>query len=91
MDRTGSFGLRNLLDLSAHLGGGGLVEANTVFQPENPYRFQHAERPQRVGVRGVLGGLEADRDVALSAQVIDLGRLDFLDDAYQVGGVGKVA
>ena len=50
-----------------------------------------AGRPQGVDIGGVFGGLEADGDVALRAEVVDLVGLGFLDDAHQVAGVGQVA
>ncbi len=46
---------------------------------------------QRVRVGGVLGLLEAHRDVALRGEVVDLVGLDLLDDALQARGVGHVA
>ena len=42
-------------------------------------------------ISGVFRALEADRDMALCAQVIDFVRLGFLHDAHQVAGVGQVA
>ena len=47
--------------------------------------------PEAVGVGGVFGRVEADLDVALGGQVVDLVGLHLLDDADQVGGVGQVA
>ena len=44
-----------------------------------------------VGIGGVFGGLEAHLHVALGGEIVDLGRLDLLDDADQVGAVGEVA
>ncbi len=47
--------------------------------------------PSAVGVGGVLGGLEADLDVALGREVVDLVGLGLLHEADQVGGIGQVA
>jgi hypothetical protein len=61
------------------------------FHAEDAQRLEQAQRPQRVGIRSVLGGLEADLHVALRRQVVDLVGLRLLDQADQVGGVGQVA
>ena len=47
--------------------------------------------PERVRVRGVLGGLERNADMTLRRQVVDLIRLRLLHDADQIGGIGQVA
>ncbi len=47
--------------------------------------------PMPVGVGGVFGRVEADLDVALGGEVVDLVGLHLLHDADQVGGVGQVA
>jgi hypothetical protein len=52
---------------------------------------EQAQRAERVGVRGVLGDLEADLDVALRRQIVDLVGPGLLDQADQVGGVGQIA
>ena len=61
------------------------------FHAEDAHRLEQAQRAERVGVRGVLGGLEADLDVALRREIVDLVGLRLLDQADQVGGVGQVA
>lgn len=47
--------------------------------------------PRGVYVGGVFRRIEADGHVGLGAEVIDLVRLDLLDDARQVGRVRQVA
>ena len=47
--------------------------------------------PMRVGIGGIFRALEADRDMALGGEVVDLGRPDLLHQPDQVGGVGHVA
>ena len=59
--------------------------------PQDAHRLEQAQRAERVGIGGVLGGLEADLDVALRRQIVDLVGLGLLDQADQVGGVGQVA
>jgi hypothetical protein len=62
-----------------------------VFQAENPNGFQKPQRPERIGIGGVLRRFKADLNVALGSQVIDLGWLGILDDANEIGRIGQVA
>ena len=53
-------------------------------------RMRRVPMPSDVG--GVFGLFKADTATWLCArQVVDLVRLDLLDDAHQVAGVGQVA
>jgi hypothetical protein len=79
-----------LLHFGEELGGGGLVEAHLVFEPEDADRLQEPQRAEGVGVGGIFRGLEAHLDVALRAQVVNLGRLVLLDQPDQIGGVRQV-
>jgi hypothetical protein len=83
--------LRRLARPAVQLRGRGLVEAHAPFHAEDAQRLEQAQGAERVGVRGVLGGLEAHLDMALRRQVVDLVRLRLLHQADQVGGVGQVA
>jgi len=49
------------------------------------------ERAERVGIRRVFRGLEADPHVALGGQIVNLARLRVLDDSDQIGRIGHVA
>ncbi len=81
-------GLRRLGDAAEHLGRAGLVEADRPVG--GPDRLEHPERAHRRRVGGELGHLEADLDVALGAQVVDLGRLDPVEVADQRRRIGQV-
>ena len=84
-------GLRRLGHPAVHLGRAGLVEADRPVG--GPDGLEHPERAHRGGVGGELGHLEADLDVALGAQVVDLGRLDpveVADERRRIGQVGVV-
>ena len=87
----GGLPLGRLADPAEQLRCGGLVEADPVGHPQEPDRLEQAERAQGVDVGGVLGFLEAHRDVRLRAEVVDLVGLDIAHDAGEVGGVGEVA
>ncbi len=49
-----------------------------------------AQRANGIGVRGVLGRLEAHRHMALRRQVVDFVGLRFLHDADQIGRVRQI-
>ena len=83
--------LRHFLDEAEHLRGRGLVEAGPFLQAQDADGLEQAQGAERVGVGGVLGGLEAHLHVRLRREVVDLVGLGLLDDADQVGGVGHVA
>ncbi len=83
--------LRGLLHEAVELAGAGLVEAAVALQAEQADRLEQSQRAQRVDVGGVLRALEADRDMAHRAEVVDLVGAHLLHDADQVGAVGEVA
>ncbi len=87
----GGLALRDFLDLAVELRSRGLIEAALLVQAQDANGFEQPQGADGVGVGGVLGGFEADRDVRLGGQIIDLVRLNFLDDADQIGAVGQVA
>ena len=70
----GRLALRGLGHLAEHLGGGGLVEAGA--QARLADRLEDADGAERGDLGGVLGDVEADPDVALRAEVVDLVGLD---------------
>ena len=67
----------------------GLVEADRPVG--GPHGLEHAERAHRRCLGGELGHLEADLDVALGAQVVDLVRLDLMQVPDQRRRVGQVS
>ena len=83
--------LRRLLHLAVQFRGGGLIEARGLLHAQDPDRLQQAQGADAVGVGGVFRRLEAHMHVALGSQIVDLGRLDLLDQTDQVGAVGQVA
>ena len=82
--------LWDLLHLSVELRRGGLVETCLLGSVQRPDGFQQAQGPERVDVGGVLRGVERHLHVALGRQVVDLVRLDFLNEADEVRRVGQV-
>ena len=62
-----------------------------LLQPQDANGFQNAQGAHAVHVSGVFGALKADSHMALRAQVVDLIRLRFLNDAGEVAAVAQVA
>lgn len=85
------FLLRDFLDQAVEFGGGSLVEAGFLFQAKEADGFEQAQGANGVDIGGVFRGFEADGHVRLGAEVVDLVRLHFLQDAGEVGGVGEIA
>ena len=52
--------------------------------------IEKTKRAETVDVAGVFGHLERDLDVRLSAEVVDLSRLDLGDDVYEVCAVAQI-
>ena len=81
--------LRNLLHLSIEFRSGGLVEAgiDSGFLD----RVEQPQRAERVGFGGVFGNFEAHLNMALCAEIVDFGGMNFFNQPVQVRGVGQVA
>jgi len=77
----GPFGLRALDDLHEHLAAASLVEPDWPVGVAD--RLQQPERAHPRGVGRELGHLEADADVALGAEVVDLVRLDPIEPGHE--------
>src|SRR5581483_1817477 len=86
-----ALGLRNFLHFAVKLGGRRLIETHAFTEAENTHALQQPQRTQRVGIGGVFWRLEADLDVTLRREIVDLRRLHFLDDTNEIGGVGQIA
>ena len=86
MKRRG-FALRDFLDKPVEFAGRSLVEAGLALQPKEADRLQQAQRADRIDICGVFRRLEADSNMALRAEVVDLVRFDFTNDASQVRSV----
>ena len=83
--------LRHLLHLAEELGGGGLVDAAFVLQPEDAHGLEETQGADGIGLGGVFRAVERHLHVALGGEVIDLVGLHLLDDAHQRRRVGHVA
>ena len=87
----GGLGLRDLLNLSVKLGGGGLVEADLLLHAASADGIEHTEDTNAVGVSGVLGHIEGNLDVGHGTEVVDFGGADLGNDGDQVGGIAEIA
>ncbi len=76
-----------------HLRGAGLVVADLGAADRHviAQRFEKAQRAERDDVGGIFGDLERHLDMALCREVVDLVRLDLLEDAAQRRAVTEVA
>ena len=83
--------LGHLLHLAVELGGGCLVNLRLSDQAQDAHRLQNAQHADGVHVPGILRHVEAHLHMALGRQVIDLVRLDDIDDANQGGGIRQIA
>lgn len=68
-----------------------MVETSSTLQAEDAYGLKYAQGADPIGVGGVFGLLKAYRHVGLSRQIVNLVRLDLLNDAYQAGRICQVA
>ena len=75
---------------AVQLGGARLVEPGGAGQAQDANGLEQAQGADAVGVGGVFRRVEADLDVALRREVVDLVGADLLDDADQVGRIGQV-
>jgi len=82
--KRGRLLLRDLLYLAEHLRGGGLVEADLLFQVACADGVQDSQSSDGVDLGGVLGQVEGDLHMALCAQVINLVRLNLADQFDEV-------
>ncbi len=80
------------LGTAEHLGAAGLVEANLLPAVLHVAAdgLQQPDDPHAHHVHGVLGLIEAHADMALGAQVVDLVRLDLIQQIAEGPRVGEV-
>ncbi len=67
-----------------------LVEADKVGKTAGTDGIEETEGSDSINIGSVLGHVEGDLDVGLSAQVVDLGGEDLGDDMNQAGRVRQV-
>ena len=84
-------GLRNLAHLAVKLGGGSLVKSDSLLHTGSADGIEHAEDTDSVAVSRVFRHVEGHHDVTHGTQVVDLGRLDVVDDGNEVGGIAQVS
>src|SRR5437588_8139815 len=83
-----AFGLRNLLRFAEHLAAGGLVKTRSDSGFTNC--LQNTNRPHASDIRRVLGNVETHADMALGAEMIDLVRLQIVQQFHQIYRVGEI-
>ena len=87
----GSLLLRHFLYLAEQFRGRCLIYLGFLFQTENAYSFEHAQRTYSICFGGIFGYIERDLYVALCSKVVYLVRLHLLDNAYQRAAVRHIS
>jgi len=75
--------------LTVHLAAGGLIKFCGFFHCANS--FEQTERAEGICIDGVNGHIEADADVALSAEVVNFVGLNLIDNGGKIRAIGQVA
>ena len=81
----------DLLRHAVKLRGRRLIKPDFVFDPKDADGFEQAQRAERVGIRRVFGRFERDPHMALGGEIVDFRRLNFLDNANEIGRIRHVA
>ena len=83
------FRLRDLLHFPEHFAARGLVKlrANSRL----PNRFQDSDRPDAGDIGRIFRDVEADANMALRAKMINLIRLQFVNQLHQIHRIGEIA
>ena len=87
----GRLALRALLHLPIQFGSRRLVNAARLVQAEHVHRLQNAQHADGVHVPGVFRRVEADPDMALRGQVVNLVRTHQVHDTDDAGRIRQVA
>ena len=90
MERRG-FALGRLLHQTVEFRGRGLVETGLVFQLQKPHRLEQAKRAHCIDISRVFRRFEADSDMRLCPEIIDLVGLDLGQDAREIRAVRQIA
>ena len=77
-----TFGLRNFLRFAEHLAARGLVKTRSDSSFANC--LQNTDRSNTSDISRVFGNIETDSDVALRAEMINLVRLQVVEQFHQV-------
>lgn len=82
--------LRNLLDETVELRGGGLVETDVFLETAGTDGVEETERAEGIDVGGVLCHLEGDFYMGLGTEIVDFGGLDLGKDVDEVCAVREI-
>lgn len=79
------------LDEAVEFAGACLIETGFPLHAKDADRFENAQGAYSVGISSVFRSFEANRNVTHGGEVVDFVGLDLLDDADEIGAIGKVA
>ena len=83
--------MRDLLHLAVHFRARSLIEAHGLAAADIAHGFQHTQRSHRRNLRRVHRLVERYANVTLAAEIVNLIRLDDLDQFFKAAAVGKIA
>lgn len=78
-------------DLAIQFRGRSLVEPHVFLESDGTDGIEKTEGAHAIDIGCILGHLERDLDVRLSAKVVDLGREHLSEDVHEIGAVGEIA
>ena len=81
----------NLLHLTEHLRRRSLVIPDLLHQTRLPNSFKNANGTQARNVSRVLGNVKGNSNVTLRTQVVNLIRLQLIEQLHQLYGIRQVA
>ena len=68
-----------------------MVEADMLLEPARADSVEEAKRAEGIDIGSVLGHVERDFNMGLSAEIVNLRGLDLGEDVDEIGAVGEVA
>lgn len=86
----GCLALRRFHDLAIQFRGRSLVEPHVFLESDGTDGIEKTEGAYGVDISCILGHLERDLDMRLSAKIVDLGREHLSEDVHEIGAVGKI-
>ncbi|SPU78056.1 Uncharacterised protein [Brucella suis] len=83
--------LRMVGTIAEKLRSGSLIETAAFAETQDAHGFKQAQCAERIGIGRIFRRFKTHLHMALGAEIINLVRLHFLDDAAQIGCVCQVA
>ena len=85
------FALRRFLNQAKQFGSRSLIKTGLFLQAAGTDSLQKPERPQSVGIGGIFRTIPRNLNMRLCRQIINLVRLNLLDQAQDIRGIRQIA